>query len=528
VTDLVPALAALVALVACGPALARWLRVAQREHYYRGSVLRFTGRWWTSRPLDLALGAIALAGAVASLVFSPAALASAAAVTIAPVGLSIRGRTSPLVWTTRMRLLGGVCVVIDVAAAALALIVASLLQAPGVLPAGVAALAIGQPLVVEAALLLTGPLERRRSATFVAQASARLGRIAPTIVAITGSYGKTTTKQYVNHLLSSTRRVLASPASFNNTGGLARTVNEHLVPGTEVFVAEMGTYGPGEIADLCRWIQPDIAVITAIGPVHLERMGSLDTVVAAKAEILAGARIAVLNIDAHGLAAQAGTFAARGGRVIRCSTVDSAADVWAGIEGADGTAAEGTDSAQLVVSVAGRELARFPAGAAQPGNVACAVGVALALEVPLEAIASQLRTLPVPEHRQQLATNAKGVTVIDDTYNANPAGAASALRLLARQTATGRRVLVTPGMIELGPLQDQENSAFARAAATSVASDVVVVGRTNRTSLLAGARGGAAQVRSVDRREQAVAWVRESLGAGDAVLYENDLPDHYP
>ena len=123
---------------------------------------------------------------------------------------------------------------------------------------------------------------------------------------------------------------------------------------------------------------------------------------------------------------------------------------------------------------------------------------------------------------------ARGVTVIDDTYNANPAGAAAALRLLARSAPNGRRVVVTPGMIELGPLQDRENADFARAAATSVATDVIVVGRTNRTALLAGARGGAAQVRSVDRREQAVAWVRETLGAADAVLYENDLPDHYP
>ena len=79
---------------------------------------------------------------------------------------------------------------------------------------------------------------------------------------------------------------MATPASFNNRAGLARAVNEHLAEGTEVFVAEKGTYGPGEIADLCRWCPPDIAVITAIGPVHLERFGSEDRIVAAKAEII--------------------------------------------------------------------------------------------------------------------------------------------------------------------------------------------------------------------------------------------------
>lgn len=520
-------IAALVALGACLPALARWLRVAQREHYYSGSIARFAGRWWTSTPLDRGLAVLAITGAVASLVGllvgalaatvgSAAVIVSGVAVVAGPSGLSVRGRTSPLVWTRRMRLLGGTCVALDALIAALGGALALTTGRPILFATVAAAAAIAQPFVVEAALRITAPVERRASQRFVALASARLHEAAPTIVAITGSYGKTTTKGYVRHLLTTSRRVLASPASFNNTGGLARTVNEQLTPGTQVFIAEMGTFGPGEIADLCAWIKPDIGVITAIGPVHLERMGSLETIVRAKSEILAEARIAVLNVDAYGLAAVATEFARRG-RVIRCSTSDQAADVWAAIQGTE-----------LVVCVGGHEIVRVPGSNALPGNVACAVGVAVALDAPLDAVAAQLPTLPTAEHRQQIATSVAGVTVIDDTYNANPAGAAAALRLLARQGPAGRRVVVTPGMVELGPLQYQENATFARAAATGVASDIVVVARTNRKALLEGARGGAAQVRSVGRREDAVAWVRSTLRAGDAVLYENDLPDHYP
>lgn len=515
--------AGLLALAGCAPALARWLRVAQREHYYGGSVARFAARWWASTPLDRALGGLGIAGAVGSLagavapvVGVAAVLLSAAAVIVGPAGLSVRGRTSPLVWTRRMRLLGATCIAID----ALLVLVGGLLAVTAGLPfvfaTAAAATAVAQPLVVELALRIAAPVERRASRRFVAQASARLRDAAPTIVAITGSYGKTTTKGYVRHLLATSRRVVASPASFNNTGGLARTVNEHLTPGTEVFVAEMGTFGPGEIAELCAWIRPDIAVITAIGPVHLERMGSLDTVVRAKSEILADASVAVLNVDAYGMAAAADRFAGHG-RVIRCSTTEHTADVFAALDGTT-----------LVVCVAGREIARVPGSTALPGNVACAVGVAVALDVPLEAVAAQLPTLPAAEHRQQIATSGSGVTVIDDTYNANPAGAAAALRLLAGQAPGGRRVVVTPGMVELGPLQYRENADFARAAATEVASDLVVVARTNRAALLDGARGGAAQVHAVDRREDAVAWIRSTLRAGDAVLYENDLPDHYP
>jgi UDP-N-acetylmuramoyl-tripeptide--D-alanyl-D-alanine ligase len=116
--------------------------------------------------------------------------------------------------------------------------------------------------------------------------------------------------------------------------------------------------------------------------------------------------------------------------------------------------------------------------------------------------------------------------VIDDTFNSNPAGCEAALDTLAR-LETKRRVVVTPGMVELGPIQDDENEKFA-AAASELADDVVLVARTNRHALEFGAAKGNADIHIVDTREEAVAWVREHLGNCDAVLYENDLPDHFP
>ncbi len=166
----------------------------------------------------------------------------------------------------------------------------------------------------------------------------------------------------------------------------------------------------------------------------------------------------------------------------------------------------------------------------QPGNLAAAVAVALQLGVTPDEVARRLATVPTAPHRLQAAVGAGGVHVLDDTYNANPAGGRAALAALARVgDPRHRRVVVTPGMVELGPVQVQENAAFA-AAAAAVATDLVVVGRTNRRALLEGWRGasGAGAVVSVPTREQATAWVRTHLGSGDAVLYENDLPDHYP
>jgi UDP-N-acetylmuramoyl-tripeptide--D-alanyl-D-alanine ligase len=135
--------------------------------------------------------------------------------------------------------------------------------------------------------------------------------------------------------------------------------------------------------------------------------------------------------------------------------------------------------------------------------------------------------LHTAEHRQSLSTAAAGFTIIDDTFNSNPSGARSALDLLSEIGTGGRTAVITPGMVELGRVQNEENRALAEAAASRV-DHVVIVGRTNRNALLEGSANGTASVTVVASREEAVEWARANLGPGDAVLYENDLPDHYP
>jgi UDP-N-acetylmuramoyl-tripeptide--D-alanyl-D-alanine ligase len=499
----------------------RWLRVAQREHYLPGSVGRFARRWWSLGP-NRVLGAAAVAGlAAAALGVTPAGLVAAGAVACGPFGLGLRGRTARLAWTRRLKLLAGVATTI------VAVLVGVAALGGLVVAAAVATLlAVAVPLVVDAALAITAPLERRLAGRFVTRAAAKLQAIHPTVVAITGSFGKTSTKGYVTHLLTGNFSVVPTPASFNNRTGLARAINENLAPGTEVFVAEMGTYGPGEIAEMCEWVGPDIAVITAVGPVHLERMGSEERIAQAKAEILRPAMVAVLNVDSQWLIPVAHAAETEGKRVWRCSARDRQADVC--VLDCDG---------RLQVFVAkehgGEEmapLARVELPGAPATNVACAVAVALELGVRPEMIARRLIDLPVAPHRRQVTTGHTGATIIDDTYNSNPAGATAALGLLARLTTDGHRsIVVTPGMVELGDRQDGENARFAEEVAQT-ATDLVIVGQTNAAGLLAGARrgGSGADVLRVATRDQAVAWVAEQVGPGDVVLYENDLPDHFP
>jgi len=497
----------------------RWLRVAQREHYLAGSVMRFARRWWSLGPNRLlgAAAVVGLVGAAARIV--PAGIVAAAAVACGPLGLSLRGRTSTLKWTARLRTLAGLLAAFVVLVLGLAALAGGLWLA-----ADVATLvAVILPLLVDGALAVTAPLQRRLGRPFIDKATAKLQASRPKVVAITGSYGKTTTKGYVAHLLGGTLSVVPSPKSFNNQTGLAKAINENLVPGTDVFVAEMGTYGPGEIAEMCAWIRPDIAVITSIGPVHLERMRTEERIAAAKSEILENAEVVVLNVDNPWLAAIADREAAAGRKVRRCSATDLRADVCVVAE-SGGVRVWATAAGEAV----SREIGEAQGLDVEATNVACAVAVALELGVPEAEVARRLPDLPTAPNRRQVATTRAGATVIDDTYNANPAGAASALDLLARLAGNGhRRVVVTPGMVELGERQDAENADFAAAAAT-VATDLVVVGQTNARALLAGSGGGRATVVRVPTREQAVAWVSEHAGPGDVVLYENDLPDHFP
>jgi UDP-N-acetylmuramoyl-tripeptide--D-alanyl-D-alanine ligase len=494
----------LVVVLACGAAMLtaslRWLRIAQREHYLAGSVTRFSLRWWFATPLGAALAVAATLAVPVTLWWTAAGLAVAAVETLGPPGLGLRGRTSSLAWTDRLRrLAAGVAVVVSVG------IAAGLLVHPVI----TVALALLLPAVIDLLLALLAPLEGRLGQPWVDRAAEALRTSGATVVAITGSYGKTSTKGYIAHLLGGVRRIVASPASFNNRMGLARAINENLGGGVDVFVAEMGAYGPGEIAELCSWIPPTVGVITAIGPVHLERFGSEDRIVAAKAEILAKAETAVLNVDDARLAALADSEAGRL-RVIRA----------------------GSDSGDVVVSphgsvlVGGAVIGTAPS-TVHPTNLACALGVAVALGVDLDRVADRLATLPQPPHRRTVATGAGGARIIDDTFNANPAGARAALSSLMQLGVSGRRVVVTPGIVELGKRQAAENRALGEAAARE-ADVLIVVGRTNRKALVEGAREGAAAVMVMETRDEAVEWVRTNLGPKDAVLYENDLPDHYP
>lgn len=276
----------------------------------------------------------------------------------------------------------------------------------------------------------------------------------------------------------------------------------------------MGMYGAGEIRSLCSWVKPDIGVITSIGPMHLERVGSLEGIARAKSEILDNVQTAVLWVEDERIRSLADT-----------AVVSS---IWrVGYLGSPhiDVAIEIDQENETFNVWHGPDLVGYcrMGGGIHASNVGCAVGAALAYGADLEQVGLRLKSLTGSDNRTAVGVNTRGTVVIDDTFNSNPVGAAAAVELLA-SSVSRRRVVVTPGMVELGHLQREENIKLARHIRATGAT-LVIVGWTNRKDLLIGSEQRAVVMQD---REAALLWVKQNLGEDDGVLWENDLPDHYP
>jgi UDP-N-acetylmuramoyl-tripeptide--D-alanyl-D-alanine ligase len=515
--DFIITLAAILVAIAVAAVMnLKWLRVAQRVHYLPGEVGRIQRLWFERRPIgvlwwagavviaivsfqgpeQLGLGALAWLAVVAPLLMVPT-----------PWRLPLKGTTSALQWTARAKRVYGGILAVQFLTGGLAVWLAG--------PAGVLIPLLLAANLTDLALGVLWQVERKLSRKFVIEARRKLKRVGPQVVAITGSYGKTSTKGYVAHILGKAHQTVASPASFNNMMGLSRTINEHLVIGTSVFVAEMGMNQEGRIRELCELFNPDIAAITVIGEAHMERLGSQEAIFRAKAEITEKAKTVVLPVDQPELVALIEKCRREGKTVITVSGQGNTADVI--VDPDRGLVTYGPDASPTPMAVP-----PFGHGV----NVAVALGIGYAVKVPQDEALARLADLPVAAHRAEVQKMPGGVWIIDDTYNSNPVGAARAIddaAALAKERG-GPLVVVTPGMVELGPVQFQRNSELAQRVVAAQGA-LMAVGLTNRKALVTGS-AGAAQLFAT--RADAVTAALHAAGANGVILYENDLPDHYP
>lgn len=342
-------------------------------------------------------------------------------------------------------------------------------------------------------------------------AAAQRASHAIPVVGITGNAGKTTAKQAAAATLGARYRVLAPAASYNNEIGVPLTLLL-LEPTHQAAVLELGFYVPGEIAELCRLVRPDVGVITTVPdrPVHFSRTPSVDAIARGKAELIAALApdgTALLNADdqrVRGLApltrARVVLFGESPDAALRATDVEVR-----GLDGVSFTVAFEGASARASLPLPGRHLLTASLAA---------IGSAVALGIPLDEAAVALGTLEPPAHRMSVRRG-RTLTVIDDSYNASPAAVHAALALL--REVPGRRIAVLGDMRELGALSADAHEDVGRDAAASAAL-VIGVGELAAMSVLAARRAGHAQAHAVADAAEALVLLRRHLRDGDTVL----------
>jgi len=329
------------------------------------------------------------------------------------------------------------------------------------------------------------------------------------LAAITGSIGKTTTKEAAAALLATTFRVGSTQGNRNSeTGFPAELCNQPA--GIEWMVAELGMSHAGELGRLGAVAQPDALLYTVVAPVHLEFFRDVDAIAEAKAELIPYLRadgLLVLNAADARVAAFAGRFA---GRVVRYG-VAHASDLW--IEGYRERGLLGS-SFELAGALGPVAVSCPLPGRHQADNVLAAAALALALGVPAGRIASAAAALRPAPRRGELHTIAPGVTLVDDSYNSSPAAVGALLGLLAG--TPGRRVAVLGEMLELGPSSPEFHREAGRQAAA--AADVVVAVGGAPAAELARAANGGTEAHYAATAAEALELVRGILRRGDVVL----------
>lgn len=442
--------------------------------------------------------------------------------------LSSRRYKKPLVWTARAKRIYAVEIVLCVIVIAAAVIFGAHDEETRLFAAGVTATGLycASHIVTIAAVWLLTPVEKNINRGYVDDAKKILASMPDLrIIGITGSYGKTSTKHYLQRILSESFQTTMTPGSFNTTLGVVRTVREYLKPYDEVLIVEMGAKQPGDIREICDIVHPSIGIVTAVGEQHLESFKSIENVQRTKFELID-------SLPEDGLAVVNDDFEMIRGRVVE--NVECARyAVSCSESGAQWRADEIEYSAggtSFTVKGPGVEmrLSTKLVGECNISNLLACVVVAVRLGVPESKIRYAVARIEQVEHRLSLKHTPGGVTIIDDAFNSNPAGSAMALDVLSRMKG-GNRIIVTPGMIELGDKTFELNREFGRKIARC-ADLAIVVGEYNREAIVAGVKEGAMgedRVMTATDFNHAQRILAGVLKAGDTVLYENDLPDTF-
>lgn len=380
------------------------------------------------------------------------------------------------------------------------------------------------PFVVLLSFYVNEPFERYNNRSYVKKCKSALSERPDLIkIGITGSYGKTSVKEILYTILSEKFSVLATPYSYNTPLGICRTVRR-LTPSHEVLIAEMGARNVGDIKELVDIVHPTYAILTGITNQHVETFGSIDNVKKTKLELIDGLPedgFAVYSVDSPE------TCDAMRGKSVK--------SIGAGLDKsktprvyAEGIRVSGSGTKfTLVCSGERAECTTVLIGKHNVSNICLAVGVALELGLTLSEICSGINKIKPIRHRLEIINNDQGYVIIDDTFNANVNGTIAAMDVL--DCFEGRKIVITPGLVELGRIEEQENLMLGKRLSKH-ADMVILVGKRRVDSIREGLlKEGFPEesIVSVKSLDEAVASYRSMARAGDVIMFENDLPDKY-
>ncbi|KRQ87939.1 UDP-N-acetylmuramoyl-tripeptide--D-alanyl-D-alanine ligase [Caloramator mitchellensis] len=374
------------------------------------------------------------------------------------------------------------------------------------------------------------PIERKIQMGFINEARDIIKRRKDLLViGVTGSYGKTSVKYFVKTILSEKYNTIMTPESYNTPMGITKVIREQLKDEHEVFVCEMGARYVGDIKELCEIAYPKMGILTAVGPQHLETMGSQENIANTKYELiesLPNDGVAFFNADNEicvNLSKRRNIETYLYGTQQKEETNIWASDIKNTKEGLRFNVQGKVNNREIKFECRTKLLGKH-----NVNNIIAGILVALRLGLTEEEIKRGIEKIePVP-HRLQLLDTNNGVTVIDDAFNSNPEGSALALEAIAEMEGE-KKIIVTPGMIELGNIEYEENKKFGKRIA-KVCDIAILVGKKRAIPIIEGLKEENYEderiivVNSLDEATQALAKV---VSVGDIVLFENDLPDNY-
>ncbi len=380
------------------------------------------------------------------------------------------------------------------------------------------------PFFVLASHYICYPFETLNNKRFIRKAKKKIENHKNLIkIGITGSYGKTSVKNILTTILSEKYTVCATPLSYNTPLGLSKTILATLSEKDQVFIAEMGAKNVGDIKELCDMINPNIGLITGIGNQHMSTFGTKENLINTKSELansLEKEGKLFVNCDSEGAAT---IFKNAKGKKFKSEYLKSTGRIYISDEK---VSAKGS-SFTLHIGKEHVKCETIMLGTHNISNIVLAVMVANELGLNIKEIAAGISKLVPTSHRLAIVPSNNSLIVIDDAYNGSVEGTKAALDVLKK--FSGKKVVITPGLVELGSEQFNSNFEFGKDMA-KVADYVIINGVTNYDSLSSGLIFGGFDESHILRSgslSQAVTLLSKITNPGDVVLFENDLPDNY-